>query len=116
MLERLHSRRRSHTWLVGRTFCMLVLKNGTDPISSTSRWCVFVDGVPDYQLIDKTWMIAKAANSGPFGSIDQNWITTAYNKPSPTSTQFRGIDEVFFQVSGNAGGARLFVLLGHVSE
>jgi 3-hydroxyacyl-CoA dehydrogenase len=40
---------------------------------------LFVDGVADYQLIDKTWMIAKDAKSGPFGSIDQIGITTAYN-------------------------------------
>jgi 3-hydroxyacyl-CoA dehydrogenase len=35
--------------------------------------------VADYQLIDKTWMIAKDAKSGPFGSIDQIGITTAYD-------------------------------------
>ena len=40
---------------------------------------LFVDGVADYQLIDKTWMIAKDAKSGPFGSIDQIGITTAYD-------------------------------------
>ena len=38
-----------------------------------------VDGVADYELIDKTWMIAKDAKSGPFGSIDQIGIATAYN-------------------------------------
>src|ERR1700730_954804 len=40
---------------------------------------LFVDGIADYQLIDKTWIIAKDAKSGPFGSIDQIGITTAYN-------------------------------------
>jgi 3-hydroxyacyl-CoA dehydrogenase len=40
---------------------------------------LFVGGVADHQLIDKTWMIAKEAKSGPFGSIDQIGITTAYN-------------------------------------
>jgi 3-hydroxyacyl-CoA dehydrogenase len=40
---------------------------------------LFVDGVADYQLIDKTWMIAKEVKSGPFGSIDQIGITTAYD-------------------------------------
>ncbi len=40
---------------------------------------LFVEGVADYQLIDKTWMIAKDAKSGPFGSIDQIGITTVYN-------------------------------------
>jgi 3-hydroxybutyryl-CoA dehydrogenase len=38
-----------------------------------------VDGVADYQVIDKTWMIAKDARTGPFGSIDQVGIATAYN-------------------------------------
>jgi 3-hydroxyacyl-CoA dehydrogenase len=38
---------------------------------------LFVGGVADYQTIDKTWMIAKDAKSGPFGSIDQMGITTA---------------------------------------
>jgi 3-hydroxyacyl-CoA dehydrogenase len=40
---------------------------------------LFVDGVTDYQTIDKTWMIAKDAENGPFGSIDQIGIATAYN-------------------------------------
>jgi 3-hydroxybutyryl-CoA dehydrogenase len=40
---------------------------------------LLVDGVADYQVIDKTWMIAKDAKTGPFGSMDQIGITTAYN-------------------------------------
>jgi 3-hydroxyacyl-CoA dehydrogenase len=40
---------------------------------------LLVNGVADYQLIDKTWMIAKDAKCGPFGSIDLIGITTAYN-------------------------------------
>jgi 3-hydroxyacyl-CoA dehydrogenase len=40
---------------------------------------LLVDGVADHQLIDKTWMIAKDAKIGPFGSIDQIGLTTAYN-------------------------------------
>jgi 3-hydroxyacyl-CoA dehydrogenase len=40
---------------------------------------LLVNGVADYQLIDKTWMISKDAKCGPFGSIDLIGITTAYN-------------------------------------
>jgi 3-hydroxyacyl-CoA dehydrogenase len=51
---------------------------------------LFVDGVADYQLIDKTWMIAKDAKSGPFGSIDQIGITTAYNITRNMAEQNKG--------------------------
>jgi 3-hydroxyacyl-CoA dehydrogenase len=51
---------------------------------------LFVDGVADYQTIDKTWMIAKDAKSGPFGSIDQIGITTAYNITRNMAEQNKG--------------------------
>ena len=51
---------------------------------------LFVDGVADYQLIDKTWMIAKDAKSGPFGSIDQIGIPTAYNIVRNMAEQNKG--------------------------
>jgi 3-hydroxyacyl-CoA dehydrogenase len=51
---------------------------------------LFVDGVADYQLIDKTWMIAKDARMGPFGSIDQIGITTAYNIARNMTEQNKG--------------------------
>jgi 3-hydroxyacyl-CoA dehydrogenase len=51
---------------------------------------LFVGGVADYQTIDKTWMIAKDAKSGPFGSIDQMGITTAYNITRNMAEQNRG--------------------------
>ena len=51
---------------------------------------LFVDGVADYQLIDKTWMIAKDAKSGPFGSIDQVGISTAYNIVRNMAEQNKG--------------------------
>lgn len=40
---------------------------------------LLVNGVADHELIDKTWMIAKDANCGPFGSIDLIGVNTAYN-------------------------------------
>jgi 3-hydroxybutyryl-CoA dehydrogenase len=49
-----------------------------------------LSGVADYQLIDKTWMIAKDAKSGPFGSIDQIRITTAYNITRNMAEQNKG--------------------------
>jgi 3-hydroxyacyl-CoA dehydrogenase len=51
---------------------------------------LFVDGIADYQLIDKTWIIAKDAKSGPFGSIDQIGITTVYNITRNMAEQNRG--------------------------
>jgi 3-hydroxyacyl-CoA dehydrogenase len=51
---------------------------------------LFIDGVADYQLIDKTWMIAKDAKTGPFGSIDQIGITTAYNIARNMTEQNKG--------------------------
>jgi 3-hydroxybutyryl-CoA dehydrogenase len=51
---------------------------------------LFVEGVADYQLIDKTWMIGKDAKSGPFGSIDQIGITTACDITRNMAEQNKG--------------------------
>lgn len=51
---------------------------------------LFVDGVADYQLIDKAWMIAKDSKTGPFGSIDQIGIATAYNITRNMAEQSKG--------------------------
>lgn len=40
---------------------------------------LLVSGVADYKTIDKTWMIATGAPTGPFGILDIVGITTAYN-------------------------------------
>jgi 3-hydroxyacyl-CoA dehydrogenase len=51
---------------------------------------LFVDGVANYQLIDKVWMIAKDAKCGPFGSIDQVGIATVYNITRSVAEQNEG--------------------------
>jgi 3-hydroxyacyl-CoA dehydrogenase len=40
---------------------------------------LLVRGVSDVQTIDKTWMVATGAPTGPFGILDIVGITTAYN-------------------------------------
>lgn len=40
---------------------------------------LYLDGVGDPELIDKTWMKATGAPAGPFGILDIVGITTAYN-------------------------------------
>jgi 3-hydroxyacyl-CoA dehydrogenase len=66
---------------------------------------LFVDGVADYQLIDKTWMISKDAKCGPFGSIDLIGITTAYN-----------ITRNIAEQDGGSGAARAAAYLRNTSS
>lgn len=40
---------------------------------------LFADGVADFETIDKTWMLATGAPSGPFRILDVVGLTTAYN-------------------------------------
>ncbi|HCN51284.1 MAG TPA: 3-hydroxyacyl-CoA dehydrogenase [Chryseobacterium sp.] len=40
---------------------------------------LWVDGVADVETIDKTWMVATGAPTGPFGILDVVGINTAYN-------------------------------------
>ncbi len=40
---------------------------------------LLVRGVADVQTIDKTWMVATGAPTGPFAILDVVGITTAYN-------------------------------------
>ncbi|MGH1518290.1 3-hydroxyacyl-CoA dehydrogenase [Chryseobacterium sp. JK1] len=40
---------------------------------------LWVDEVADIETIDKTWMVATGAPTGPFGILDVVGITTAYN-------------------------------------
>jgi len=40
---------------------------------------LLVKGVADVETIDKTWMVATGAPTGPFGILDIVGITTAYN-------------------------------------
>ena len=49
-------------------------------------------GVADYQVIDRTWMIATDAKAGPFAAIDQIGIVTAYNITRNTAEQNPGSD------------------------
>ncbi|MBV8328408.1 3-hydroxyacyl-CoA dehydrogenase [Chryseobacterium sp.] len=40
---------------------------------------LWIDEVSDIETIDKTWMVATGAPTGPFGILDVVGITTAYN-------------------------------------
>lgn len=40
---------------------------------------LLVNGIADVETIDKTWMVATGAPTGPFGILDVVGITTAYN-------------------------------------
>ncbi|MFZ4929753.1 3-hydroxyacyl-CoA dehydrogenase [Chryseobacterium sp. Mn2064] len=40
---------------------------------------LWIDEVADIETIDKTWMVATGAPTGPFGILDVVGITTAYN-------------------------------------
>lgn len=40
---------------------------------------LWVKEVADIETIDKTWMVATGAPTGPFGILDVVGITTAYN-------------------------------------
>lgn len=50
---------------------------------------LWVDGVADIETIDKTWMVATGAPTGPFGILDVVGINTAYhiNKMEAEETQ-----------------------------